>query len=312
VARLEGAAAAPGPRYTGAPPWGSPDPSGARAEQELRALGVKLHSIAGAGVLQEVAGSAAASLRVQALGGFRVLRGGEPVGAERWRSQKARDLLKLLVARRGRPVPRELLMETLWPEEDPARLSNRLSVALSTVRAVLDPERRYGPDRFVAADRHAVWIADLPVDVEEFLASAAAGLAAHAEGEPVQALALLTSAEVTYAGDFLEEDRYEDWAVPLREEARAAYLAVTRTLATMAAAAGDNDLAVRYHLRLLERDPYDEEAHIGLVVALARAGRHGEARRRYRLYTERMSEIGVEAAPFPANKAERTTGFSLP
>jgi hypothetical protein len=91
-------------------------------------------------------------------------------------------------------------------------------VALSTVRTVLDPERRFPPDSFVGADRHAVWLADLPVDVDEFLATARAGLAASARGEADQALALLTSAEVAYAGDFLEEDRYEDWAVALRDE----------------------------------------------------------------------------------------------
>jgi hypothetical protein len=32
---------------------------------------------------------------------------------------------------------------------------------------------------------------------------------------------------------------------------------------------------------------------------LNRAGRHGEARRRFSIYVERMAEIGVEAAPFP-------------
>src|SRR6266540_320179 len=297
TARLEGTAAGPD--------------AAEQAEQRLRSFGVKPQATAAAGVLLAVTGSASVSLRVQALGGFRVLRDGEPVGADRWRSQKARDLLKLLIARRGRATPRELLMETLWPEEDPARLSNRLSVALSTVRAVLDPERRHGPDRFVAADRHAVWIADLPVDVEEFLATARAGLTAHARGEADRALALLTSAEVTYAGDFLEEDRYEDWAVALREEAREAYLSVTRTLARIAAGSGEHDLTVRYHLRLLERDPYDEEAHIGLVVALIRSGRHGEARRRYRLYSERMAEIGVESAPFPTVSAEPPPSFSL-
>ena len=285
VARLEGAAAAPG--------------AAAQAERRLQALGVKLRAATGAGLLHAVAVSVPAAVRVQALGGFRVVRGGEPVGADRWRSRKARDLLKLLIARRGRPAPRELLMETLWPEEDPAPLPNRLSVALSTVRAVLDPERRFEPDRFVAADRHAVWLAGLEVDVEEFLAAATAGLACRARGDPDVALGLLTAAEAAYAGDFLEEDRYEDWAVSLREEARAAYLAVTRTLAELAAAAGEQDAAVRYQLRLLERDPYDEEAHIGLVVALAGAGRHGEARRRYRLYSGRMAEIGVESAPFP-------------
>ena len=66
-----------------------------------------------------------------------------------------------------------------------------------------------------------------------------------------------------YAGDFLEEDPYEDWAVGLREEAQAAYISVTRLLADGAAAAGDADGATRYYLRILERDAYDEAAHVG-------------------------------------------------
>jgi DNA-binding SARP family transcriptional activator len=51
---------------------------------------------------------------------------------------------------------------------------------------------------------------------------------------------------------------------------------------------------------VLERDAYDEEAHLGLVATLVAAGRHGEARRRYRIYGEQMGELGVEAAPFPS------------
>jgi LuxR family maltose regulon positive regulatory protein len=230
------------------------------------------------------------------------------VPVEEWQSRKARDLLKVLVARRGRAVPREALMEALWPDEDPAKLSNRLSVALSTVRAVLDPERRHPGDRFVTADKHVVALAGVPVDVEEFLAAAAAGLDRFARGERAEALALLTAAETAFTGDFLEDDPYEDWAVSLREEARAAYLAVARTLARTAAEAAEHDQAVRYRLRVLERDAYDEEAHLGLVTTLVAAGRHGEARRRYRIYGEQMAELGVEAAPFPS--ARRT--FSAP
>ena len=160
-------------------------------------------------------------------------------------------------------------MEALWPDEDPARLSNRLSVALSTVRTVLDPERRYASDRFVQADKHVVGLAHMPIDVEEFLTAATAGLDRFTSGERAEALALLASAETTYTGDFLEDDPYEDWALSLREEARAVYLAVARTLARSAAAAGD-DLAVRYHLGVLERDAYDEEAHLGLVATWRR------------------------------------------
>jgi len=106
-----------------------------------------------------------------------------------------------------------------------------------------------------------------------------------------------------YAGDFLEEDAYEDWAVPLREEARATYISVVRALADDAIAGDRPELAERYLRRLLEKDGHDEGAHLALVRALAAARRHGDARRAYRAYAARMREIGVEPTSFPANDA---------
>jgi DNA-binding SARP family transcriptional activator len=246
---------------------------------------------------------AAAVLAIQALGRFRVLRDGAPVPRSAWRSRKARDLLKMLVARRGRPVSRDALIEALWPEEDPARCANRLSVALSTLRGVLDPERRFEADRFVVSSAGAVSL-DLDhvaVDLEAFMGEAAAGLALHDEGQTAQAHARLSAAEAAYAGDLLEEDLYEDWAVAAREQARDLYVRVARCLAADAHAGGDHDGAVRFLLRVLERDAYDEEAHLALVHALVDAGRHGEARRAFRVYRGRMDEVGVEPASFPAS-----------
>ncbi|HEX6725548.1 MAG TPA: tetratricopeptide repeat protein [Gaiella sp.] len=241
---------------------------------------------------------------VQSLGRFRVLLSGEPVPLGAWQSRKARDLLKILVARRGRPTPRDVLMEALWPGQSPGPLGNRLSVLLSIVRGVLDPGKRRDQDHFVGADKNAVWLddANLSVDVEEFLSTAEEALRLHRVGES-DAVTRLTAAEAVYAGDFLEEDAYEDWALAMREEARGTYIAVARALADTAAARGDVDATTRYSLRVLERDPYDEPAHLGLVAALDRAGRHGEARRRFRAYCARMDEIGVEAAPFPASRS---------
>ena len=243
---------------------------------------------------------------VQALGRFRVLRGGEPVALGAWQSRKARDLLKMLVARRGRPTPRDVLMEALWPEQSPGPLGNRLSVLLSTVRGVLDPEKRFEQDHFVGADKSAVWLEteNLALDVESFLSRALDALALQRAGSP-DAPARLAAAEATYGGDFLEEDAYEDWAIALREEARTIYTEVVRALADDAAARGDADATTRFYLRVLERDPYDEPAHLGLVSALESAGRHGEARRCFRAYCARMDEIGVESAPFPSPVAGR-------
>ena len=187
-------------------------------------------------------------------------------------------------------------METLWPGEEPRAVTRRLSVALATLRAVLDPDKRHPADHFVGGDRDALQVdlSHLPVDVERFLATAAAGQYALAES--------------LYTGDFLEEDPYEDWAQPLRDEARATYVTVLRALAAGTWRAGDADGAIQRYLRVLEIDGWDEGAHLSLVGVLDAAGRHGEARRHYRTYTSRMAEIRVPASPFPSGDA--TTGHA--
>jgi DNA-binding SARP family transcriptional activator len=87
--------------------------------------------------------------------------------------------------------------------------------------------------------------------------------------------------------------------VGLREQARLGYVQATARLAGARSAEGRHDEAARLWLRLLERDRYDERAHLGLVRVLDLAGRRGDARRRYQLYAERMRELEVEPAPYP-------------
>jgi DNA-binding SARP family transcriptional activator len=269
----------------------------AAATETLRALGARGY---GPFLARLLGRHEEAALAIQALGRFRVVRSGRPVALAEWQSRKARDLLKILVARRGRPVTREQLMEALWPGQDPAPLGNRLSVALSTARSVLDPDKRFDADHFVTADRETIALRSeaVVVDVERFLAEAARALALR-RARSTEAGELLARAEALYSGDFLEENAYDDWAITLREEARAVYVDLVRALAEDAAERDDADAAVRYFLRVLEKDPYDEEAHLGLVSALETAGRHGEARRHFRAYAARMDELGIESAPFP-------------
>jgi DNA-binding SARP family transcriptional activator len=261
---------------------------------------VRVSASGAAGLLRFVARPPQAAVSIETLGGFRVLLDGRPIPQSAWRSKKARDLLQILVSRRGRPCPRDVLMEALWPGEDPAPLGHRLSVAMSALRTVLDPDRKFNADHFVAGDRHSISVNvdAIALDVDDFLAEAAGGLEARTEGRDERASDLLVAAEALYGGDFLEQV-YEDWAVSLREEARALYLDVLRALAEDARRAGDDDGAARFLLRILERDAFDERAHLELVQARIRGGRHGDARRAYRAYCARMELIGVEAAPYP-------------
>ncbi len=264
----------------------------------LRGYGVKAQAD-GSGLLAFVPAPPASPVYIRTLGGFQVSRDGVPLPPETWQSKKARDLVKILIARRGMAVARETVIDLLWPDEPAAKCANRLSVALSTVRAVFDPEHRYQPAHFLAADKFSLTLRNVTIDVEVFLAVVRDAEAARHRGD-ISAYAL---AEGLYTGDFLAEDRYQDWAVPVREQARAKYLSVVRTLADAALKAGDCDEAETYALRALERDEFDEGAHLVLVRALRAAGRHGQARERYRTYASRMAEIGVTPAAFPDGAA---------
>ena len=120
----------------------------------------------------------------------------------------------------------------LAPDYLAVKLSDRLSVALATARGVLDPDKTYAADHHIAADKDAMRLdlEQIALDVEDFLAGATSGLSLSRDRQPDQAAPVLTAAAAMYAGDFLEEDTYEDWASDLREEARAAYIRVVRSL----------------------------------------------------------------------------------
>jgi len=240
-------------------------------------------------------------LALRTLGGFAVVRDGEVVPTAEWQSKKARDVLKMLIAARGRPLHREVLMDRLWPDEDPGSASNRLSVALSTVRSVLDPARAHAADHYLVSDRDTVALAvdKLPIDVQIYLADARDGTGLWKRGEQPDSIRILERAEALYIGDFLEDEPYEEWAVPVREECRMVYLEVAGILARAANDRQDWEGATRYYLRILERDPYHEPSHLGLVVAMANLGRHGGARRLYGMYVSRMRELTIDPAPFP-------------
>jgi DNA-binding SARP family transcriptional activator len=244
---------------------------------------------------------AAAPLRIWVLGRFEVCVGGQPVPLPAWRSRQARTLVKLLVARRGRPVPRGELCELLWPDDEPQRTGHRLSVLLSVLRTVLDPQRLWPADRYLRADPTGISL-DLrhaSVDAEILLRDAAHAAEESRRGRPDRAREILTEVDAMYRGDAFEEDPYEEWADALREQVRAARLGALRDLAGLARRAGDTEQAVGCLVRLLVADPFDEPAHRMLVGVLRAAGRHGEARRAFDRWTRAMRSIDAPE-PDPA------------
>jgi len=101
-----------------------------------------------------------------------------------------------------------------------------------------------------------------------------------------------------YTGELLPNDRYEDWAIVPRDEARHLVAALLRELARLHAARRDWDAACTRLEELVAREPTDEEAHAALMRAHAAAGRRGRALAQFRVLREAL-RTELEAEPEP-------------
>lgn len=218
--------------------------------------------------------------QIHVMGKFEVLA--ESGERARWTSRKSRDLLKILVSRRGMAISREVIMEELWPGQDPDGLANRFAVALSTVRRALNPDRRYEVQHFVEleADSLRLRIDRLAVDVEAFLAEAAS-----------TELDVMRRAAQQYVGDVFADEPYARWAGSLRDESQAAFCALALRLAQAERAAGAGDAASDLLRRVLQIDPYNQLAHEGLIDALTGLGAHGQAREATERWRHALAEL---------------------
>lgn len=167
---------------------------------------------------------------IRTLGMFQITRDGLRIPSTAWQPTKAPQLLKILIAQRE-PVARKQLIELLWPQTDPARAGNQLSVLLSMTYQLLHSPGGAGP---LVTDGRTVWLdrTQVNVDVDEFLTQADFALHAHRTHQR-DAVALLQAAAAAYTGDFLPDDAHHDWAIPLADEVSFTYLAVIQALSTI-------------------------------------------------------------------------------
>jgi len=210
-------------------------------------------------------------VRIRLLGGFGVDRDGAPVAAREWRLRKARTLVKLLALAPGRQLHRDVLLELLWPEREPASAANNLHQALHVARRVLGGDGP--PGDLLRLRDDVVILGPVEVDVLEFERLAR-------EGQSRAAVA-------AYTGDLLPEDRFEDWATERRDQLRSLFCTALVEL-------DDPDAAER----ALAID-YRHEGAVRVVMRhLAAAGRRSEALARYeRLRDDLLADFGTDPDP---------------
>ena len=209
-----------------------------------------------------------------------------------WLDQRPGRLLKLLVAHRYTPIHGDVIAETLWPKAR-NESTNTVRHFVHALRDKLEPERgRYQPSSYVLSRNGGYMLNPerVTVDADEFEAEVKAGLQAFGANDRSAAVEHLRKSLEHYRGDFLADERFEDWAIAGRERLRDV---AGKPLRILAALSADPEESAAHLERLADMEPLDVEIHRELLRVWLTQGRRGRAIRHYRALQSRlMRELG--------------------
>ncbi len=222
-------------------------------------------------------------LRLHFLGQFRLFHDAHPLRFTA--PPKTLPLLAFLLLHSDRPVERDTLAFTLWPDETEKNARANVRRHLHHLTRSLPPASRGAP--WLALDAEtARWNPDSDywLDVAEFkrLSTQAHRLA--------DAVAL-------YSGDLLE-NVYDDWLFNPREQLRTLFFSDLNQLILRCRSERDYSRALEYAGHLLAHDPLREDTVRQLMALRYETGDRAGALREYEQFARRLrQELAVEPMP---------------
>lgn len=223
------------------------------------------------------------------LGGFRVVKAGEPVLLPP--ESKLGILLCRLALAGDHGVPRQELLGLLWPDPDDGMTARCFNTLVTELRRLL---RNGSSDIAAVANGDGCYrlhrAAGLAVDVDCFDGWFERGRAADAAGDTAAAREAFELAVNLYRGDlFMGRGGTDDtWLFVERERLRSRCLTTLARASDLASRMGDQDAAMAHAARLLGMDPCSEVGHRLLMHLHMLGGQRAQALHQYRVCVEAL------------------------
>ncbi len=237
-------------------------------------------------------------LRVYLTGEPCLTSGPRLLRSSRLPGRQGRLLFAYLVVERSRPVPRDELSESIWPERRPAAYDVALSAIVSKLRALFAEIGVSGRALSVASGCYRL---DLPprtwIDTETAIESVHLAEAALLADDPQAAYGPAVVAGAILRRPFLPGEE-GPWIDRQRDSLRNARLRALDCLAQIHSANHEFALALRAAQEAVELEPFREEGYRRLMLIHHAAGNGAEAIRAYaRLNTLLNAELGASPGP---------------
>jgi DNA-binding SARP family transcriptional activator len=231
------------------------------------------------------------SMRVYCFDALELVIGGEPVDLSVVRP-RALSVLRLLALHAGRPVHREVLMESLWPDVEPDAALHSLQVAVSSLRKLMPEQPAPGIVR--RGDAYQLEMSpDAFCDVRSFQVWLASATAAAARNDHRRAFDAALRATDVYRGDLLLDEGPAEWVVGHRDALRLDMVRACTIAGDAAMRLGIPHEATRMSERGLSFDRYADPLWRLQIESLEQSSDRASAERVRRSWQEMMDELGV-------------------
>lgn len=235
------------------------------------------------------------SVQIRVLGVFSVRRDHEEVPPGAFGGRLPRQLVRVLVTRRGSLVPTDVIVEALWPRRAPADPRANVKVLVNRARRALgDPSLIVtGTGGYAFAETTAC-----TVDAELFRTTVARAQRHQAGARTGMALHELRRAIAMWGGEPLPEDTYAAWAHSFRQALTDTYVGALESAAAASLQLNDPAGALNFAHDAVSLDPVREPANLLLVRARAAAGDHAGAVMAFHAYRRRLADdLGLDPSP---------------
>jgi len=250
-------------------------------------------------------------LHLQCFGSFELSRGREPITYSKWR-RKALQVLKYLAVQPVHKAAKEQLLDLFWTDESPAKASNSYYVTLHSLRQGLTAGLSETVN-YLKVERGAVSLVPellAKVDIEEFTYQVHEGHRLWTIS-PAQAVQCFQSATDLYHGDLLNEDLYDEWLFPLRDQLKSQYLESLTYMAGHAAVNGELEYALKLLNEVIRRDATNEHVTREAMGLMGRLGRRSEALQCYQRLCRLLREE-LDTGPEPETLRLYKTLLTIP
>lgn len=202
------------------------------------------------------------------------------------KSRKGASLVQLLISHRGKPVPNNRLLSTLWTEEKSSNPENALKTLVSRLRALLN---QISPDlgACLVADRGAYHWECLPgMTIDLYEIDRILEELKNTELSAQEKSRLYESLMNLYPGDLLQSSERNEWAVVEAANLHENYMKAVFGYVEILKVQGLHKDIISVCRRALEVDNFHDKLHIELMTALIHMNRAGEALQQYKHVVE--------------------------